>query len=304
MGAIAENFRMSGDTGNEVRDGRSADVLIVGAGVAGLTAARELLKRNRSCLVLEARDRVGGRTLTQKLGKDWVDLGGQWIGPTQDRLAALARELDVPIFPQHHEGKKILSWGGKVSTFKGSMPWLSLATQLGTLGLLDPLRGEVLCENISGGRPVASAARGRVGRRNRRILEAPAFESGRISPVFGHRYPSCLHIRAALDLSFFVFSELREIGARLGNADFDSGRRTGIAICRRSTQQSSRSAWPRHSGNRLVLECPVWAASNSRPTGVSLETSARNVSRSLRDSGHSAAVGRTDSLCVGPVDAA
>ncbi len=126
---------MSGG-GSEAKEGQSADVLVVGAGVAGLIAARELVKRNRSCLVLEARDRVGGRTFTQKLGKDWVDLGGQWIGPTQDRLAALARELDVPIFPQHHEGKKLLSWGGKISSFKGSLPWLSLASQL-ELGLLD-----------------------------------------------------------------------------------------------------------------------------------------------------------------------
>ncbi len=119
---------MSGG-GSEAKDGQSADVLVVGAGMAGLIAARELVKRNRSCLVLEARDRVGGRTFTQKLGKDWVDLGGQWIGPTQDRLAALARELDVPIFPQHHEGKKLLSWGGKLSTFKGRLPWLSLASR-------------------------------------------------------------------------------------------------------------------------------------------------------------------------------
>ena len=99
---------MSGEPVGEHQGERSADVLVVGAGVAGLVAARELVKRGRSCLVLEARDRVGGRTLTQKLGNDWVDLGGQWIGPTQDRLAALARELDVPTFPQHHQGKKIL----------------------------------------------------------------------------------------------------------------------------------------------------------------------------------------------------
>src|ERR1700691_1642410 len=120
----------------EAGETQTADVVIVGAGVAGLTAARELTKRNVGCLVLEARDRVGGRTLSQKVGRDWLDLGGQWIGPTQDRLAALARELGIATFPQHHEGTKLLSWGGKLVTFKGDIPWLSLATQL-ELGLMD-----------------------------------------------------------------------------------------------------------------------------------------------------------------------
>ena len=52
--------------------------------------------------------------MSQKVGRDWLDLGGQWIGPTQDRLAALARELQVATFPQHQDGTKILSWGGKI----------------------------------------------------------------------------------------------------------------------------------------------------------------------------------------------
>ncbi len=86
--------------------------------------------------MLEARDRVGGRTYSLKVGHDWLDLGGQWIGPTQDRLAALARELGVETFPQHHQGTKLLSWGGKLLRYKGDIPWLSLATQL-ELGLMD-----------------------------------------------------------------------------------------------------------------------------------------------------------------------
>jgi len=86
--------------------------------------------------VLEARDRVGGRTLSQKVGRDWVDLGGQWIGPTQDRLAALARELGVATFPQFQDGTKILSRGGKIVTYKGDIPWLSLGAQL-ELALMD-----------------------------------------------------------------------------------------------------------------------------------------------------------------------
>ena len=105
------------------------DVVIVGGGVAGLTAARRLARRNVSFVVLEARDRVGGRTLSQKLGRDWIDLGGQWMGPRQERLKALAGELGVHTFPQYCAGKKILSQGGKILTYKGDLPWLSLRAQ-------------------------------------------------------------------------------------------------------------------------------------------------------------------------------
>jgi monoamine oxidase len=103
----------------------SLDVVIIGAGVAGLVAARELQRRGRSLVVLEARDRVGGRTLSQRIGNEVLDLGGQWIGPTQNRLANLAHELGIQTFPQHHEGRKIFSWGGKLRYFSGEVPWMS-----------------------------------------------------------------------------------------------------------------------------------------------------------------------------------
>ncbi len=116
-----------------VRDGRQAPVVVVGAGFAGLTAARQLVQRGIECLVLEARDRVGGRSLSQRLGRDTIDLGGQWLGPTQHRFKALAEELGVATFPQHHAGRKILSWQGRTATYNGDLPTMPLLAKLDLL---------------------------------------------------------------------------------------------------------------------------------------------------------------------------
>jgi len=55
------------------------DTIIVGAGWSGAVAARELAKKGHSVLVLEARDRVGGRARTWQDGEVKVDLGCSWI---------------------------------------------------------------------------------------------------------------------------------------------------------------------------------------------------------------------------------
>lgn len=82
-----------------------ADVVVVGAGLAGLTAARDLQRAGLSVRVLEARDRVGGRVWTQSQDDgSFIDHGGQFVGPTQDRILALAEELGVPTFPSLVEG--------------------------------------------------------------------------------------------------------------------------------------------------------------------------------------------------------
>lgn len=96
------------------------DVAIVGAGLAGLVAARRLGGSGVSAVVIEARDRVGGRLLNEELGEGKVvEVGGQWIGPTQDRIAALAAELGVETFPTHDEGRHLLEAGGKLTSYTG-----------------------------------------------------------------------------------------------------------------------------------------------------------------------------------------
>ncbi len=69
----------------------TCDVVVIGAGLSGLTAASRLRAGGASVRVLEARERVGGRTLTVPFAGVSVDLGGQWVGATQDRVLALAR---------------------------------------------------------------------------------------------------------------------------------------------------------------------------------------------------------------------
>jgi monoamine oxidase len=101
------------------------DVVVVGGGISGLSAARALERAGRSVVVLEATDRVGGKMRTEQVGPDRVDLGAHWIGPGQDRIAALGRELGVPTRPQPLDGRTVLVSGGRRREYRGTIPLLS-----------------------------------------------------------------------------------------------------------------------------------------------------------------------------------
>jgi monoamine oxidase len=99
------------------------DYCVVGAGFAGLTAALRLQQAGHSVALLEARDRVGGRTFTE-LRDDgaWIDRGGAWVGPGQDRIYALLHEFDIATYKQYNDGEAMMVVDGKQFRYRGVVP--------------------------------------------------------------------------------------------------------------------------------------------------------------------------------------
>ncbi|HMS46995.1 flavin monoamine oxidase family protein [Candidatus Microthrix sp.] len=104
-------------------------VIVVGAGLAGLSAARRLVTQGFEVTVLEARDRVGGRTEGAVTADGTsIELGGQWVGPTQDRMYELIAELGLETFPTYNEGQTLVQLGGKTMRMapkRGAVPKLN-----------------------------------------------------------------------------------------------------------------------------------------------------------------------------------
>ena len=119
--------------------GESVDIAVVGAGLSGLVCAVRIADSGARVIVLEARDRVGGRTLTTSLAGGLVDLGGQWITPGQDRVAALAAALGLERAPQRRDGRAVIDDGDRAVGWARSPLW-SLLPLYGSIELAQRAR--------------------------------------------------------------------------------------------------------------------------------------------------------------------
>src|ERR1700744_2550368 len=97
----------------------TAEVVVVGAGFAGLTAARELMRLGHDVLVLEGRDRGGGRSHTGHAAGIPGDMGGTFVDSTQEAVRELADELGIASIPPYHDGANLIRWRGAVRSYSG-----------------------------------------------------------------------------------------------------------------------------------------------------------------------------------------
>lgn len=107
------------------------DTIIIGAGYAGIAAGKRLSETGKDFVVLEARDRVGGRTLSEVLPSGVrVDLGATWLGPTQYKIWDWVKEVNAETFDTYDSGKNILFYQGKKNTYAGTIPKIDLLNLL------------------------------------------------------------------------------------------------------------------------------------------------------------------------------
>lgn len=119
---------------------RTSDVAIIGAGPAGLSAALRLKNAGHTVTVIEARDRVGGRTRSDVMNGAWYEIGGQWVSPDQDELILLLEELGLETYQRYREGESLyLGADGEVKRYTGEIFPCPEDVQKDMLAMIDHL---------------------------------------------------------------------------------------------------------------------------------------------------------------------
>jgi monoamine oxidase len=244
--------------------GRHADAIVVGAGLSGLMAARTLAESGASVVVLEARDRVGGRTWSPELGGERVDLGGQWVGPTQDRILALAEEFGISTFPQHEHGKKVLASAGRISSYR-TLP-------ASALSLIELRRAFARLDEFA--RSVPTSAPHRAERAHEWDSMTVEAWKRRALRTRGARTAFDLTVRSILaaepsEVSFLYFLFYLNAGGGLERLARVSGGAQERRFIGGSQQVSENLATP--LGKRLILDAPV-VSIEQNDTGVRVRT--------------------------------
>jgi monoamine oxidase len=126
-------------------DMKRVDVVVIGAGAAGTMTATNLVKAGKSVVLIEANDRIGGRLKRGEIAGQPIDLGGQWVGPSQTRALEVAKELGLKMYPTHVKGPFLIEQGGQM--FKGfGLPTQDMTEFFAVAGAIDKMGAEIPLE--------------------------------------------------------------------------------------------------------------------------------------------------------------
>lgn len=240
------------------------DVIVVGAGLSGLTAARHLQRDGRSVLVLEASSRVGGRTLSvERDGSTW-ELGGQWVARTQPHILELLEEFDISTYAQHIQGNKVLLTADGARTVFSDQGFGHLP--LSMLECADTLRGLVQIDLASRNLSVRNAALtgAQYDRDTLASLARTWVSYPRVLDMIALVTRVCLGTEPSLVSALFFLAYCRGVGGVMPLCEIKNGGQE-FRIVGGSHQISLRMASELGS-HRLMLDSPVVSVSQASPT--------------------------------------